>query len=54
MPDGGPPTDIPPPVARGTVIAAYREPFGAHWVALAALPLAPAYEAVPGSSGAPG
>jgi ParB family chromosome partitioning protein len=25
--------------AGGTVIAAYREPFGAHWVALAALPL---------------
>jgi ParB family chromosome partitioning protein len=25
--------------AGGTVIATYREPFGAHWVALAALPL---------------
>jgi len=25
--------------ANGTVIATYREPFGAHWVALAALPL---------------
>jgi ParB family chromosome partitioning protein len=25
--------------AGGTVIAAYREPFGGHWVALAALPL---------------
>ena len=41
---GTPPADVSRlgaqiEAAGGTVIASYREPFGGHWVALAALPL---------------